>query len=126
MKIQNNDEHAEFEHQGGGDPIPSKIDRRRRRPQLLTLLVIAALLLSTFSTLNTFGAFRNTFPNSQTFSIGVAYSFANSQGSVLLPGSTGNVTLSVISAVSKPVSLTLSFNSTSPETWAFNGIPGCY
>ena len=66
------------------------------------------------------------FPNSETFSIGVAYSFANSQGAVLLPGSTGNVTLTVISAVSKPVTLNLSFNSTSPSEWAFAGLGTCY
>ena len=124
MKIQNTDEHAEFEDMG--DPIPTTIDRRRKRPQLLTLLVLASILISSLAFANSYGAFRNTFPNSQTFQIGVSYSFANSGGSVLLPGAQGNVTLSIISAVNKPVTLQLSFNSTSPSEWGYAGIPNCY
>jgi len=127
MKIQNTDEHAEFQDMGDPIPtIPERVTKKRRRPQLLAIAVLLALCLSTFSTLNSYGAFRNTFPNSQTFQVGVAYSFANSGGSVLLPGSTGNLTLSVISAVNKPVTLQLSFNSTSPGEWAFGGFPNCY
>ncbi len=113
-----------------GDPIPSIPDRirnpKRRRPQLLTVLVIVALVLSSFSAINTFGALRTVFPNTQVFSIGVSYSFANSQGSLLLPGSVGNITLTVNSALQKSTSIFLSFNTTLPGSFGYSAIGNCY
>jgi hypothetical protein len=67
------------------------------------------------------GAFHTVFPNTQVFSVGVAYSFANSNGQLLLPGSTGNITLIINSAVTKPVTLNLSFNASNAAIWSTPG-----
>jgi len=127
MKIQNTDEHAEFQDMGDPiSPIPERVTKKRRRPQLLTVLVIVALLLSSYSALNVSGALRGVFPNTEVFSVGVAYSFANSQGSVLLPGSYANVTLTINSAVAQPTTLFLAFNASDQADWGFNNPTHCY
>src|SRR3989442_13790908 len=89
--------------------------RRIRRPSLMAIGIIIAIGLGAFNTISIQAALRNVFPNQQTFSIGVAYSFADTQGSVLLPGSTGNVSLTINSALSKPSTIYLSFNATNPQ-----------
>jgi len=92
-------------------------------------LPVFLIVLSGFTVYNSLavsGAFRATFPNVQTFSIGVAYSFANSQGSVLLPGGTASVNLTIVSAVNQPTNLNLAFNTTNPGAWGYQAIGSCY
>ncbi len=100
----------------------------RRTISRLALPVFLIVLtgFTVYNSLAVSGAFRATFPNVQTFSIGVAYSFANSQGSVLLPGGTGNVTLTIVSAVNQPTNLNLAFNTTNPAAWGYQAIGSCY
>ena len=107
--------------EGQGDPLPSTPDRpftKRLGRLALPLLLIALTGFTAYNTLSVTGALRATFPNTQVFSIGVAYSFANSAGQVLLPGGQGNVTLTIQSAVSQPVTLFLSYNATDPNDWS--------
>ena len=80
--------------------------------------IIIAIALGAFNTIAIQAAVRNAFPASQTFSLGVSYSFADSSGSLLLPGGTGNVTLTITSALGKPSTLYLSFNATDPTDWS--------
>src|SRR5207237_1287179 len=92
----------------------------RRTISRLALPVFLIVLsgFTVYNTLQVTGALRATFPNTQVFSIGVAYSFANSAGQVLLPGGQGNVTLTIQSAVQQPVTLFLSYNATDPNDWS--------
>ena len=116
----------ESEPERGGDPFPEPQPysdtplRRRlgRRPSLLAILLVLSLSLSSYSALNVSGALRAAFPNTQLFSVGVAYSFGNNAGQVLLPGGVGNVSLTISSAVSQPTTLFLSFNASDPQDWA--------
>lgn len=107
------------------DPETEK-KRRIRRPSLMAIGIIIAIALGAFNTIAIQAALRNVFPNQQTFSVGVAYSFADTQGSVLLPGSTGNVSLTINSALAKPSTIFLSFNATNPQNWGYDSIPSGY
>ena len=104
-----------------GDPIPDVPDRiknpRRRRPQLLTVLTVTALLLSLFSTAYIVSAvttFRAAIGNSQLFSVGASYQFSNPQQSngIIVPGSYVNVSLTILSGASSATTLSLAFNAT--------------
>lgn len=109
------------------DPRRYTTSRRRRLNKLLLPLFMVALTgFTVYNTLQVTGALRGTFPNTQVFSVGVAYSFANSQGSVLLPGSSANVTLTINSAVSTPSVLNLAFNASDPKDWTVPASGGCY
>ena len=115
--------------EGQGDPLPSTPDRpftKRLGRLALPLLLIALTGFTAYNTLSVTGALRATFPNTQVFSIGVAYSFANSQGSVLLPGGTASVNLTIVSAVNQPTNLNLAFNTTNPAAWGYQAIGSCY
>ncbi len=108
--------------EGQGDPLPSTPDRpftKRLGRLALPLLLIALTGFTAYNTLQVAGVLHAQFPNSQTFSLGVAYSFAGpNAGSVLLPGSTGNVTLTIVSALNVPQTLQLSFNATDASDWS--------
>lgn len=93
--------------------------RRRRLGKLLLPLFLAALTLTTaYNTLSINASLHQLFPTTQTFSLGVSYQFSNTQGSVLLPGSVGNVTLTITSALTSPQTILLSFNATNPTMWS--------
>jgi len=102
------------------------IQIRARAAKLMTWKTVVAIGVAALAInlsvvdLQVSGALRGTFPNTQVFSVGVAYSFANSQGSVLLPGSTANVTLTINSAISTPTTLFLAFNASDQADWGFN------
>ncbi len=94
----------------------------------IVAITIASLLIASFGTYTAYRAFAATqyaFPQAQTFSIGVSYSFASStSNNLLLPGSTGNVTLSIVSGLRIPTSAVLTFNSTSPNIFGWYGNQG--
>jgi len=106
---------------------PTQANPARRTISRLALPVFLVVLtgFTAYNTLAASGAFHTQFPQSQTFSLGVAYNFANTKGSLLLPGSTGNVTLTVVSALSQPQTIRISFNATDPEDWTIPYVPGC-
>src|SRR6266566_2344257 len=91
----------------------------------IVAITIASLLIASFGTYTAYRAFAATqyaFPQAQTFSIGVAYSFASStSNNLLLPGSTGNVTLTITSGLKTPAQVSLTFNATNPSEWGWNG-----
>ena len=96
----------------------------RRTISRLALPVFLIVLtgFTVYNTLAASGAFRGSFPSSMSFSVGAAYSFADSATNVLLPGSYGNITLTVNSAVTKPVTLILSYNTTTPALFGYDQI----
>jgi len=125
MKTQNTEEHAEFENQNRGDPIPTTIDRRRKRPQLLTVIVLLSLVFSAYSVYRTNAAFNGNFPGSQQFSVVATYSFGPAPGAqILSAGSTGSFVLTVYYAGSAPTSLKLFFNATDPNDYSSLGLVG--
>ena len=100
-------------------PTPANPARRTISRLALPVFLIVLTGFTAYNALQAAGAFHVQFPNSQTFSLGVAYSFAGpNAGSVLLPGSTGNVTLTIVSALNVPQTLQLSFNATDASDWS--------
>ncbi len=109
----------------GGDRLPSTPDRPFTKNRAVMAIAVMALLVSSFSAYTAYRAYAATqysFPQGQTFSIGVAYSFASStSNNLLLPGSTGNVTLTITSGLKTPAQVSLTFNATNPSEWGWNG-----
>lgn len=132
MKTQNTDEHAEFSHMGDPIPtIPERVTKRRRRPSLIALVTVTALLLSAFSTAYVVSAvttFRASIGNSQLFSVGASYQFSNPQQSngIIVPGSYVNVTLTILSGAASSTTLSLAFNATNNgvDQWSTPWIVG--
>jgi len=88
----------------------------------LSILAILTASISTYTAYRAYAATQYSFPQGQTFSIGVAYSFASStSNNLLLPGSTGNVTLTITSGLKTPAQVSLTFNATNPSEWGWNG-----
>src|SRR5439155_5068436 len=100
--------------------IPARAAKLMTWKTVLAVGVAALVINLSVIDLQVSGALRGTFPNTQVFSIGVSYSFANSQGAVLLPGSTANVTLTINSAIAQPTTLFLAFNASDQADWGFN------
>jgi len=88
----------------------------------LSILAILTASISSYTAYRAYAATQYSFPQGQTFSIGVAYSFASStSNNLLLPGSTGNVTLTITSGLKTPAQVSLTFNATNPSEWGWNG-----
>ena len=88
----------------------------------LSILAILSSMIGTYTAYRAYAATQYSFPQGQTFSIGVAYSFASStSNNLLLPGSTGNVTLTITSGLKTPAQVSLTFNATNPGEWGWNG-----
>src|SRR5439155_18799827 len=88
----------------------------------LSVIAILAASMSAYTAYRAYAATQYSFPQGQTFSIGVAYSFASStSNNLLLPGSTGNVTLTITSGLKTPAQVSLTFNATNPSEWGWNG-----
>ncbi len=121
----------------GGDSItdsvresmePRKTIRRRRinRSHLLVLAVVLSIALSAYTSIRVDAALQARFPSTTSFSVGAAYQFADSSGNVLLPGDIANVTLTISSAVSKPQTIFISFNTSTPLLFGYAPVGACY
>ena len=88
----------------------------------LSIVAILAASVSAYTAYRVYAVTQYQFPQGQTFSIGVSYSFASStSNNLLLPGSNGIVTLSITSGLKTPSALTLSYNATQPALFGWNG-----
>jgi len=88
----------------------------------LSILAILTAAFSSYTAYRAYAATQYSFPQGQTFSIGVAYSFASStSNNLLLPGSSGTVNLTITSGLRAPAQVAISFNATDPTDWGWPG-----
>jgi hypothetical protein len=135
MKIQNTDEHAEFERQDrGGDPLPTTIDRRRKRPLAKTIAL--AIVLTTLAFMGGYvyatTFFSQTLPSANfvpnnpfTFCNTIQATQLSSINQILYACSDGSNAFSMKGSISATPSFNLTGSGFSTISLEWGGAPTC-